>query len=473
MERGRLLVDQVSTRADDRPYDPPMREPSRSLDDAVLAHGRWLLDRLAEIGGGGEDAVDIDAVESAFGPRTPGFDDGFVRRVWATAARRMGHGRLVDSEPFGSTAARLLLEVEDGRRFWLSYEVEADPPHRLIRFNTSPAVPAGLTIRQAERPADGPALARLEREAPIVLSDRSIRFDFDDDDGYFSTWDLLEDPGAVVAETEDDGIVASVQLSIVPFRVGGRDYRGGYTHRVRTHPSRSGQGLLQHLTTAGLEAKPVGSGGSMDALVVVIAKGNDQMLKGWAGRPGEWPAGPTRFVIVAAAAASTAEGDAATVTPGLDEVTRILNAGHHQDEGFVPYTFDTLAARLARAAELYGPADLVRLGEAVLGVWRAGEHLRTIITTADGDKHVQRRAIAADWGVVPGHEEDLRRLIGSTCTDLVRRGLTHLCVYASPPTPGWELLTTLPAERDEFHLWTLPVQPGPPELGTYVDALAF
>jgi hypothetical protein len=56
---------------------------------------------------------------------------------------------------------------------------------------------------------------------------------------------------------------------------------------------------------------------------------------------------------------------------------------------------------------------------------------------------------------------------------MTRRGLTHLCVYASPATPGWDVLCELPAVRDEFHLWTLPVQPGAPDRGTYVDAVAF
>jgi hypothetical protein len=440
-----------------------------SLDDAVHARGRWLLDRLAEIGTGGEDAVDVDLVESAFGDRPPGIDDDAIRRIWATAARRMGHGRLVDREPFGPTAARLLLEVDAGRRFWLSYAVEANAPHRLLRFDTSPAVPAGLTIREAKRPEDGPALAALERETPIVLADRSVRYDFDDDAAYFETWDLLDAPGAVVAETVDDGIVASMQLSIVPLRVDGREYRGGYAHRVRTHPSRAGEGLVQHLTEAGLAVKPLGPDGAMSALVVAIGKGNEPMLKGWKGRRGEWPVGPTRFVIDGSAVPA---GAAAAATADVGDAVRILNAGHECDEGFVPDTTETLGARLGRAPHLYGPGDVVRFGDAVIGLWRAGERARTIVATDEGER-VQRRAIAADWGVIPGHEDDLAALLASVCAGLEPRGLTHLCVFASPPTPGWDVLTAMPADRDEFHLWTLPVQPGPPERGTYVDALAF
>jgi hypothetical protein len=443
-----------------------------SLEEIVHARGRWLLERLAEIGDRGEDAVDLDVTEALFADSAAPLDDEVLRRFWATAARRMGHGRLVDREPFGPTAARLLLEVDGGRRFWLDYEVEPDEPHRLVRFTTSPAVPAGLTIREARRPDDGPALAALERETAIVLPDRTIRFDFDDDDAYFESWDVLDEPGAVVAEADGDGVVASMQLSIVPLRVEGRTYRSGYAHRVRTHPSRSGEGLVQHLTQAGLDAKPIGPGGAMDALVVAIGRGNEAMLKGWKGRAGEWPTAPTRFVIDAIATASDAPELDELTTPDLTDAVRILNAGHERDEGFVPYTNETLTSRLERAPHLYGTRDVVRLGSAVAGVWHAGLRARTVVTTADGE-HIQRRAVAADWGVVPGHERDLAQLLAVVCGGLVERGLTHLCVYASPPTPGWDVLTALPAARDEFHLWTLPVRPGPPDRGTYVDALAF
>jgi hypothetical protein len=448
------------------------------LGDALDARGRWLVEQLRAIGARGEDAVDIDAVEAPFTERPSHLDDAFVRRLWATAARRMGHGRVVANEHLDGfpSSARILLEVEGGKRFWLSYDVEPDPPHRLLRFTTGLAVPAGITIRQAVLPDDGPALAALEREAPIVLPGRSVRFDYDDDNAYFEGWALLDDPGAVVAETDEDGVVASIQLSVVPLRIDDTDYRGGYAHRVRTHPSHAGNGLVQHLSEAGIGAKPVGPGGAMDALVVAIGKGNDAMLKGWAGRPGEWPVGPTRFVIDAVAAA----GDApplATATPDLADAVRILNAGHANDEGYRPYTIDTLATRLGRAPDLYGPADLVRLGEAVMGIWAVGERVRTIVTTTDEDgtaeEDVQRRAVAADWGVVRGHEEDLARLLRTACDAVARRGLTHLCVYASPATPGWDVLCGLPAVRDEFHLWTLPVQPGAPDRGTYVDAVAF
>lgn len=93
--------------------------------------------------------------------------------------------------------------------------------------------------------------------------------------------------------------------------------------------------------------------------------------------------------------------------------------------------------------------------------------------TPAGDE-VQRRAIAADWGVEPGREDDLDRLVRGVCALVAERGTNHLAVFSSPPTPGWDVLSALAASRDDFDLWTPPLAPLPStERGTYVDALAF
>lgn len=429
---------------------------------------RWMLGALARIHDGGAEALDLDEIDVQFGGRKDGLDDTFVRQIWTTAARRLGGGRLVEVVAPQEHQLDLLLEVTPDRRFWLVVAVAPEPPHVLTRWGTAPALPARVELRRAEG-EDGPGLAALERDAPVVVGDVATRFLYEGD--YFEWWELLEDPGAVIAVDEADGIVAAVQTSTVPLCVGGRVYRSAYTHRVRTHPSHGGRGLLQQLTRAGLEAKPLGV--AMDALFVSIAKGNAAMQKDWAGRPGQWPHGPTRFLIdVAATASASALAD--VVRGGsIADVVRILNAGHAADEGYSPYTEESFAARLARAPHLYGPDDVARLGGAAVATWEAGRRMQTIVTTPTGED-VQRRAIAADWGVEPGREDDLEVLLRGVCAHLASRGATHLGVFASPPTPGWGVLEALACSRDEFDLWTPPVAPpSSTDRGTYVDAVAF
>jgi hypothetical protein len=417
----------------------------------------------------GAEALDFSTVHARFAPRREGeIDEGFLRGVWATAARRMGGATIVAAGEPSETELEVLLEVDEGRRFWLRLEIEPDEPHRLRGWTTAPAVPAGITIRRAEA-GDAAALVELEREAPIVVGDSSIHFEHEAD--YFSPWELLEEPGAVVAVTDDGRVLAALQDAVVPIRVNGAVYRGAYAHRVRTHPDHAGLGLLQHLTRAGLEVRPVGV--AMDAIVVCIGKGNTAMLKGWAGRPGEWPAGPTRFLIDTTQMGRDA-GAAVEVCADLDAAVACLNETHDRDEGYVPYTAQSFRARLNRAPHLYGPSLLFGLGGAVVGLWEAGATVRTVVTRG-GVRVTQRRAIAADWGFRPGRDDDLAALLVALCGRLAQRGLTHLAVFASPITPGWEVLSSLASSRDEFHMWTQPLQlaPDADRRGTYVDALAF
>jgi hypothetical protein len=455
----------------------PKTEPTL---DAGLPTGplgeraRWMLSLLRYIAENGVDAVDFATVQPEFVPPSTGdrpIDEDWLRGAWGTAARRMGAGKVVDvehGEHGEETKLSVLLEVDGGRRFWLSMETEPLPPHRIVRWETAPAVPGGVTIRRAD-PSDGPGLARLERDAPIVLGDRSMRFEHDGD--YLASWALLEEPGAVVAETEH-GIVAAVSSSVVPLRVGGRVYRTRYTHRVRTHPQHAGTGMLQHLTRAGLEAMPLGV--AMDALVVCIGQGNEAMLKGWAGRPGQWPVSPTRCLLDTAAIADAAAASEVQRGADVDRVIACLNATHDQDEGYVPYTPATFEGRLTSAPNLYGPQSLWAFGDAVVGIWEAGRSVRTIVTTPDTES-TERRGIAADWGIQPGGEDDLERLLRGISVGLSERGLTHLAVYASPPTPGWDVLQALAVTCDTFDMWTLPIMPAADaaQRGTYVDALAF
>ena len=78
--------------------------------------------------------------------------------------------------------------------------------------------------------------------------------------------------------------------------------------------------------------------------------------------------------------------DVALVFAGGDPpptaVAARLNAFHGGEEMFVPYTEASLAARLARAPDLYGWERVWLAEGAVIGVWPAGRHLPGTAATA-------------------------------------------------------------------------------------------
>lgn len=182
-----------------------------------------------------------------------------------------------------------------------------------------------------------------------------------------------------------------------------------------------------------------------------------------------------RFIFDAAELAS----DSTAATPcvwedRVGDIVEILNAAHDGDEGYVPYTVETLTERLARAPELYGSDDVYANEGAVLGVWESGKTVRTIVTTPTGES-VQRRAVIADWGVRPGEDAGLEQLLREVAAAVIAHGMTHIALYTSVRTPAFETLSKLSTSRDDFHFWTPPIFPidDAEERGSYVDALVF
>ncbi len=443
-----------------------------ALPDSPLGErASWMLERLATIHERGIEAVEVTDLHCRRIQSQPGNDE-HCGWLWEQAARRLGPGRAVEWHQPSEQHLRVLVEVNPLRRFWLNVFVEDEPPNQLDSWDTAPALPAGVEIRLLE-PADAGALARLEREAPMVLSDTTVRFEHDDEPSYLDACALRKDTTGVVT-TERGEIIASVQVSMVPMRIGGRIFNINYSHRIRTHPDKLGYGLIKQMSDFGARQPPVGA--PMDGIMAAIDVRNEAMLmNGWINRPGRWPNPPVRFVFDAAELAS---GSIAATRCDwenrVDDIVEILNAAHDGDEGYVPYTVGTLTERLGRAPELYGPDDVYANEHAVLGVWESGKTVRTIVTTPSGGS-VQRRAVIADWGVRPREDASLEQLLREVAAAVIPHGMTHIALYTSALTPAFETLSKLSNSRDDFRLWTPPIFPpdDAEERGSYVDALAF
>jgi hypothetical protein len=155
-------------------------------------------------------------------------------------------------------------------------------------------------------------------------------------------------------------------------------------------------------------------------------------------------------------------------------IAQLLNAFHGDEEMFVPYDEASLAARLARAAELYS-WDKVRLADgAVVGVWPAGRALR-LVTERGAERSVSESGVVLDYGFVPGAEAAFEALLRGWCGWLAERGMDRLSIFTSPAARGADLIRALADDVEHFNIWT-PGIPTPPQAetkGLYVDPIYF
>ena len=141
---------------------------------------------------------------------------------------------------------------------------------------------------------------------------------------------------------------------------------------------------------------------------------------------------------------------------------------------FLPYTAETLAARLTRAPDLSG-WDRVWLHEgAVMGVWPAGRALRMVTERAGARTHSDP-GLVLDYAFAPGGEAAFEALLRAWCGWLADRGLDRLTLFTSPGGPGAAFLTSLADEVEPYDMWTpgVPVPEGAQDRGLYVDPVYF
>ena len=141
---------------------------------------------------------------------------------------------------------------------------------------------------------------------------------------------------------------------------------------------------------------------------------------------------------------------------------------------FVPYTEASFSARMSRAPDLYGWDKVWMTEGALVGVWPAGNALRSI-TETNGVRTVTVPAVVLDYAFAPGAETELEALLRAWCAWLAARGMDTLVIYTSPAAAGAEQLRGLARATGEFFMWTpgIAVPPDAEARGLYVDAIYF
>jgi len=420
---------------------------------------RWLLALLA----GGAPEARPDETARLLGPYY-GSPEGFLRMVefWS---QRMGAFEMAKAGCDAEGALDVGLLDEKRRPWTLRCRIESAAPYRLEFFSIAKPLPPGVRVRLATE-ADAPALAALERACPIELDDGSrvtmVRGRSVLEQVRMAAWArlwLAEDSGTLVACDAN---------AVHPTRVGGRPVELLYRFHTRVAPSHRRLGLNEAMVALTGEER-FRAGIESDGIYVYIDPRN-QVIREWSA-VNPWRARPFRALMRCEAIAGQQTGRPATPADA-PHIAALLNAGHAREELFVPRDSEELAASLARVPERYGFAQLWLTEDAVVGVWEDGEER---ILERAGSREESRRATVLDWGFASGGGVgSLEALLRAWCARLAARGVTHLSLFASDPSPAAPLLRSLAESIVEIELQCSLAEPSDSdERGVFVDPVYY
>ena len=443
---------------------------AQALEDApATAAGRqaaWYFGRVHALGEGAS-LSDLDH----YGPTLPdnwraAKTDAAVRDDWRNVAAQVGAP--LAELTFASTsefAVDIATTTVKDRRWKMKMVVEEAPPHRIAQAKWERVHDFELVVREAA-PADAATLGDLESRCPIVLGD-DVRFWYDRGDRYFDFARLMEDYTVGLATV--DGAPAAMTCGAKhPVRVGGELKTIVIVSHLRVLPEHQRKGLWGAANSVLDKYWP-----QVDGSNAYIAVGNAGMQHGFRNQRDKWPGVLHRLRFSTARLAGPAYGRPATPDDAAT-IRERLNSFHADEEMFVPYTPERLAARLERAPDLYG-WDRVWLADgAVLGVWPAGRAMR-IVTERGGVRTHSDPGLALDYAIAPGGEAAFEGLLRAWCSWLSARGLDRLTIFTSPHGPASDLLRSLADEVEPYNMWTpgVPVPAGAETRGLYVDPIYF
>ncbi len=350
------------------------------------------------------------------------------------------------------------------RKWSIRLVVSPQWPHRMARFDIERKHDFELGFREAT-PDDAELLSDLESRCPIVMGDTSVHFERGTH--YWDGLRLMDDVSVGLASV--DGVPAAVSCGAYrEVRIGGAMKKMVVVSHLRVLPEHQRKGLW------GAANRVLNKyWDRVDGSQAYIAVDNLAMQHGFTGTPNKWGQVVERLLLDTAALAGPPAGRPATPADAAEIAAR-LNAIHDAEEMFVPYTAETLTARLTRAPQLFSWDRVWLTDKAVVGVWPAGDAQKVVTATA-GVRTVSVSAVVLDYAFAPGGEAELEALLRAWCGWLAPKGMDTLVIYTSPASPGTALLNRLARSNDRFFTWTpgIEVPPGSEGRGLYTDAIYF
>jgi GNAT superfamily N-acetyltransferase len=406
--------------------------------------------------------------------RSPWFEgDEAGRAAWKKDWEEFGTFAIEDVASHSPYEAAVVLAPAEGHRRRITFLVEEDAPHRIRVERWERVFDFDLQIRDAT-PDDADTLRDIERGSLVILGDTAVATDRGPD--YFAAARLMPEVTVFLAEIE--GEPAGVAWgAVAPVKFLGEQQNASYFIHLRILPNHQRKGLWGALDNAlwakYWETTDVYVGYYMIENVAwshvaqQVQSQPDFVARDWV---------PTVYrLLLPTAPAATAPTGVRTATPAdAATIVEILNAFHEGEEFYLPYTEESLTARLERDP-LYSWDHVVLADGAVLGVWPAGDKIE-MVTTRAGETTVSKRGHVMDYGFLPGAEDNFRDLIGSWSTELDGRGISQLSLFTSKGARGQPVLKELKATVEAYRFNTGTAARIPDDAqktGIYTDHLFF
>jgi hypothetical protein len=452
--------------ASDAPTDDPFAEAlAQAPATPAGRQAAWWLASLQAQGQGSslaDKARFAPTVENVFRGATT--DTGVRDDLQASAQRLGAPMEAVAFASISDFALEATLSTAKDRRWKMKLVVEEAPPFRIAQLAWERLYDFKLEVREAGA-ADALTMSDLERRCPIELGD--VRFWFDRGERYFDFARLAEDctVGLASVDGEPAAMTCGTRYTV---RIGGALKTIVLVSHLRVLPEHQRKGLWGAANQVLEKYWPHVNGSS-----AYIAVDNAGMQHGFRHTPDKWPGPVWRLRLDCARLAGKAFGRPATPADASEIVAR-LNRFHAEEEMFVPYTDASLAARLARAPDLYGWDRLWLSDRALVGVWPAGRALR-VVTERGGTQTHSDPGLVMDYAAEPGAEAELERLLRAWCGWLAPLGIDRLTLFTSPLSPAAGQLRSLADEVEPYDMWTpgVPVPAGAETRGLYVDPVYF
>ena len=382
-------------------------------------------------------------------------------------------------------AATVKVRCPNGRSWVLQVRLEEHEPHRIERVQLDRALLDGMEVRTATE-ADAAGIREVCRNAPIVLRNHTVTID--PGPNYFDAIRLMEFGATVLVATHHDRIVAVHCGTFYPIRYGGQEQWMSQILHSRVLADYAGLGLWsvmnRRLVNAANERRHEASeAGEVPPNGCAYFAVENDATRRLNGAQATWSFQPYRAVLDARALVDAAGADAGAVpnrraTPAdAARIVELLNGTHHREELFLPFTVESLRARLERASDIYSWSDLRISDRVVVGTWMAGRtHVRrTMDDGAEASGQASVRGLVLDFGFEPGAEDELAALLPVVAADALAAGMTHLSVFTSDASPGSDVLRSLATDLEHYELATpyTPEPEGASTRGLYVDQIYF
>ncbi len=296
-----------------------------------------------------------------------------------------------------------------------------------------------LVIREATH-ADNDALIDLERRSPLLLGETTLTFDRSPN--FFARDELMEHSRMLIAEK--DGCPAGVMAAAwYDTLVGGKPVRAVYVHHGRVAIEHQRSGVAPALAVALFERLLT----KADLFYWYVVPENKVSL-GLILRaaPDRWARDPACQHFLLELQPGGPKGRPSPARPEqATELYALINRTHAGRDLFVPYTEESLAARLSRSADYGWPQVFVRerAGRpvAVAGLWDIGGTLRLIRTDREGKETATRPSVILDYGFEEGAEGEIAKLLDDLGKAMDREGRLYDLMSRRPhsATSVWGL----------------------------------